>query len=361
MYVIRADGNASIGVGHLMRCLTITDALVAAGTPIKDIVFICAQESSAMLVKERGYGYFVCETDYTRMEEELSILEAMFSGSTKKQIFLVDSYYVTDYYLQELHRWGKVILLDDMQQHAFPVDAVVNYNAFASKEIYDKLYADTDTECHVGATYVPVRPQFLNVSYAVKDTVSNVLITTGGGDQDNIAGQILEQIYDEKLNYHLITGRFNPHLVQLKKLERRGNVKISYDVKDMASCMKECDIAITAGGTTIYELAAVGVPFICFSYAENQEALTEYVGAQGIAGYAGAYHKYKERTLQELREQFAELCASQEKRNTCYEKEKTMIDGQGADRLATIWSEMNRMANPKRPQTYGVGGTYRPI
>lgn len=353
MYVVRADGNASIGVGHLMRCLTIVDALVQGGVSIDDIVFICAQESSAMLVRERGYDCFVCETDYTKMEEELSIIEAMFSGSLLKQIFLVDSYYVTDHYLQDLHRWGKVILLDDMQQRSFPVDAVVNYNAFASEDIYKKLYAGTDTECYVGASLVPIRSQFLDVPYTVKDTVSDVLITTGGGDQDNIARQILDEIYDEKLNYHIITGRFNPHLIQLKKLERRGNVKISYDVKDMAACMQECDIAITAGGTTIYELAAIGVPFICFSYAENQEALTEYVGSQGIAGYAGAYHKNRRGTLQAFREQFVEMCQSKDKRNICYGKEKAMIDGQGAKRLAAIWSEMHKNANPERKKKYG--------
>lgn len=54
--------------------------------------------------------------------------------------------------------------------------------------------------------------------------------------------------------------------------------------------MAQCQLAVTAGGTTIYELAVLGVPFVCFSYAENQEALTEWLGTQQIAGYAGAWH-----------------------------------------------------------------------
>lgn len=336
MYIIRADGNASTGAGHLMRCLTIVDALVADGIPIDEIVFVCAQEASGMMVRERGYDCFVCETDYRKMEDELSIIEAMLSGSKKKHVFLVDSYYVTDAYLQELRRWGKVVLLDDMQQHAFTTDVVVNYNAFADMQVYEKLYKNSVTKCYVGAQLVPIRPQFLNVEYEVKDTVSEILITTGGGDLENIAGQILEKIYDDKLSYHLITGRFNPHLAELKELEKRGNVRISYDVKDMASCMKSADIAITAGGTTIYELSSIGVPFICFSYAENQEALTEYVGRQGIAGYAGAYHKDAQGTLQLMASQFTDMCQDKTKRNDCYEKEKAMIDGQGAMRLAKI-------------------------
>ena len=348
MYIIRADGNASIGAGHLMRCLTIVDTLVArtetlhvskgleGAVSVEEVIFVCADEASAALVRERGYEVFVCQTDYRNMEEELPKLAGLMERLNSPHTFLVDSYYVNDKYLEQLGAWGKVILLDDMQQHAFPVDIVVNYNAFACKETYKKLYAGTDTACYVGAQLVPIRPQFVDVRYEVRESVENVLITTGGGDQDNIAGQILERIYDEKINYNLITGRFNPHLQELKELEERGNVRILYDVKDMASCMADSDMAITAGGTTIYELAAIGVPFICFSYAENQEALTEYVGQHNIAGYAGAYHLNKEATLAMMQRQFAEMCKENKKRNDCYQKEKCMIDGCGASRLAAI-------------------------
>lgn len=357
MYIVRADGNASIGAGHLMRCLTIVDALVseaksmavvgemAEAVSVQEVLFVCADEASAALVRERGYQCFVTNTDYCKMEDELSVLTKLMEELEGKHVFLVDSYYVSDVYLDRLRQWGKVMLLDDMQQHAFPVDVVVNYNAFADTKVYENLYKNKATKCYAGAEFVPTRPQFVNVEYEVRDAVGEILITTGGGDLDNIAGQMLEKIYNNKLNYHLITGRFNPHLEELKELEKRGNVRISYDVKDMASCMKASDIAITAGGTTIYELAAIGVPFICFSYAENQEALTEYVGRQGIAGYAGAYHKDAQEALGMMANQFAEMCQDKTKRNACYEKEKVMVDGQGASRLARVWSNMSRNAN----------------
>ena len=101
----------------------------------------------------------------------------------------------------------------------------------------------------------------------------------------------------------------------------------------MAGLMEMCDLAITAGGTTIYELAAVGVPFICFSYAENQELLTEYIGERQIAGYAGAYHKDAEATLREMKRIFLELAEDKAKRNLFHLNEKHMIDGLGAERI----------------------------
>lgn len=342
--MIRADGNAKIGAGHLMRCLTIAEAMRKMQADGK-ILFLCADEQSAQLVKEHGFEVRVLYTDYQHMEAELPVLGELFQENEGKRVILVDSYYVTDSYLEGLQRFGRTILLDDMQQHCFPVDTVINYNAFADAASYERLYRGTATKQLVGSRYVPIREQFLNKPYQVADTVRNVLITTGGGDKDNIAGRILQEIFKvpelEKLNYHLIIGKYNPHLQELKQLQAsEKRVHVHYDVKDMAALMLSCDLAITAGGTTVYELAAMGVPFICFSYAENQEALTEYIGSKRIAGFAGAFHREPSATLEGIRQLLVQYCTRTELRNKCYENERTLIDGLGAVRLAeNIWKE----------------------
>lgn len=350
MYLVRADGNAQIGAGHLMRCLTIIGELVRITGSGEEVLFVCADEASADLARDRGFRALSLETDYRDMESELprwkEILEevngipAPRGAVAGKHAILVDSYYVTEAYLQGLQAYGRVILLDDMQQKPFPADVIVNYNVFAKEEKYQELYGgdfrEKVTLC-IGGAYVPLRPQFFNVEYPVADAVTDILITTGGGDVDNIAGAILKKIHNEKLNYHLITGRFNPHLQELEELAKRcGNVHIYHDVQDMAGLMRKCDIAITAGGTTIYELSAIGVPFVCFSYAENQEALTAYIGEQKVACFAGAYHKEPWEVLERIALMVTDLCTYKEKRNMCYLKEKKLIDGKGAERLARM-------------------------
>ncbi len=340
-YVIRADGNAKIGAGHLMRCLTIARQMQRLLAEGDEIFFLCAQEQSGELVKEYGFSVRVLYTEYQDMESELEKLRQLLGSEECERTLLVDSYYVTDAYLQALQAWGKVILLEDMQKHRFPADVVINYNAFADRDIYEKLYRGTDTKLLIGSQYVPVREQFLGKNYQVADGVKNVLLTTGGGDQDNIAGRILLRMLTlnlgKEINYHLVTGKFNPHLEKLEQLEAADNrVRIYYDVKDMATLMQNCDLAITAGGTTIYELSAIGVPFICFSYAENQEALTEYVGDHQIAGYAGAYHKNAEAVLCKMSQLVEAFVGTKELRCISNEKEKMLIDGLGAGRIAQI-------------------------
>ena len=84
----------------------------------------------------------------------------------------------------------------------------------------------------------------------------------------------------------------------------------------------------------------MGVPFICFSYAENQEILTRYIRDSGIAGEAGAWHRDPVGTGQNLKQLFDRLADSRSLRVAFWEKERDMIDGQGAARLAEILSRL---------------------
>lgn len=352
-FYFRADGNEKIGTGHLMRCLTIADALAQVLGESGGITFLTADEQSADLLRSRiqnsekgkaGQAYQVISlgTDYRKMEEELVSLERFFGVnreevSQARRCFVVDSYQVTDAYLTALGTLGEVWLLDDMEQHRFPVKAVVNYNLYASYAKYQQLYNGAGTEYYTGSQYVPIRSQFLNRDYIVRERVENILITTGGSDYSNIAKQILNTIQDDRYQYHIVTGRFNPHLREWREVEQTNpNIHVHYDVQDMAGLMKVCDVAITAGGSTVYELSALGIPFICFSYAENQEALAACLGQHEIAAYAGAFHKEPQEVLTQIKRQICQMAEDVEIRKRYSQIAKEMIDGKGALRIAKL-------------------------
>lgn len=349
-----------------MRCLTIAEAVrdrnalsgvICEGDSrfAADILFLCADEDSAQMVRDRGFRAEVLHTDYRDMECELKpqltpesedcewerILKSNAAAcqadalSGNPNIILVDSYFVTDRYLEQLKKYGRVFLVDDLQQHAYPVDGVINYNVFAEETVYRRLYGEQETELLLGGEYVPLRNQFRDVSYNIGNSVTHVMITTGGGDVDNIAAGVLNVINRPDMVFHVLTGRFSPHFSSWKKrAEETGNIRLHYDVQDMAGLMQSCDLAVTAGGSTIYELCAVGVPFICFSFAPNQEALVEYIGRGHIAGSAGAWHLGQAACRDRIGDWFDRLLADRELRETFHEKERQLTDGYGASRLA---------------------------
>lgn len=337
MFIVRADGNAKIGAGHLMRCLTIGEAVRRrpGANGYQKILFLCADEDSAALAERHGFRAEVLHTDYRQLEAESAAWERYVVGNGNT--ILVDSYYVTDAYLTAISRYGTVWLMDDMQQCAYPVDGVINYNLFADRAVYEALYSAGNVRLCLGGDYIPLRDQFRGVSYHMGDAVQNVLLTTGGGDADNIAGAVLDGIYRQDIVYHVLVGRFSPHFESWRERARMArNIRIYFDVQDMAGLMSQCDLAVSAGGSTLYELAAVGVPFVCFAYAENQEALVDYLGRTQSACSAGAWHRDAAAALRRLQEHFGQLCASRILRQQYSDKERRLVDGEGAYRLAEI-------------------------
>lgn len=320
-----------------MRCLTIADAFKCRDR----VSFWCADEASAELARQRGYRAVSLGTDYRDMLSEMPALERLWSYREEKadagpQTILVDSYYVSAAYLQALQVFGRVFLLEDVPEQSRPVDGVINYNAFAEEEIYRTIYGQSDTVClYIGPSYIPLRPQFVGRDYRVRKQVKQLLVTTGGGDRENIAGRILERLEDMDRVIHVISGPYNPHREWLARYaQERPYVVLHRQVEEMADLMLQCDLAVTASGTTVYELCALGVPFVCFSYAENQEMLADYAGRQGIGLDAGQYHHNAEKTLDNIGRLVEQAAADWQGRRQMSQRARKLIDGHGADRLA---------------------------
>lgn len=344
MFLIRVDGNQHIGLGHIMRCLSIADALNKLG---KKPVFVTADKLPETLIKSRGYEFLTLNTDYRQMETELPIFTQLLKRLTldgKKVSILVDSYYATPDYLSELKKSGTVIYMDDLGNDTYPVDVLINYNCYADSDWYLETYRESQFEIPaflLGSQYAPLRSQFSGVSYEYEDPAIRVLISTGGSDNYNIAGNLLRHFISAKkdifsnLEYLVISGAMNEHYQELQLLsEQYDNIQLYSNVTDMAALMKKSHIGITAAGSTVYELAAVGVPMICFAFADNQLRLMAALEEKEAALSAGDYQKEGDLLFDNIENALFEYLTSFEKR--CYHGEMAhkMADGQGARRLA---------------------------
>lgn len=310
MIWIRADANKEIGAGHVMRCISVALALKSLG---EQVCFLVADENPVPLLETRGLEYRVLHSDYARLEEESEVLEALIKAEQPSAL-LVDSYHATAEYLDRLSKCVRVAYMDDLGRRNLPVDLLINYNIYADEGMYEVDPAQEEILCGgamtgcvrntpaskkgarlcLGAFYVPLREEFRDVPYKVRHDAGKVFVTTGGSDKYNLAGKYLRRALESpgtaNLEYYVISGAYNEYLEELRALEaEHGNVHIFCNVNNMVELMRECDVAITAGGSTIYELAAVGVPLICFSFAENQRRLVETMYAKKYARLAGDY------------------------------------------------------------------------
>lgn len=337
---IRADANKKIGLGHVMRCLTIAEAAEKNG--IKT-VFLLADDGAETLLKERGQAYRILHTDFADMEGELpSLFEVILSDlldEIDENIFLLDSYQITEAYVESLKEWLsrqniRLALMEDYGSIPYEVDTIINYNIYGVDFSYEK----NASKALLGCKYMPLRPVFIGQNYEVRERVQHVLVTTGGSDSYKIAVELVRQLSQkQELFIHVVCGRFSDSREELLQMEQqKENIKVHIDVKEMWKLMAECDMAVSAAGTTLYELCAIGVPTICFSFADNQilpgNAFAKYTPMY----YAGDYEKDKEAMFRTILEKTKALCMMSQKERAKISKQlKEVVDGKGAERIIT--------------------------
>lgn len=330
--IIRADGNEVLGMGHLMRCMSIGKAFQKQGAKC---VFLVAQEKAGAFVREKGFVCEVLHTDFAKMETEFPHIEATVN-KYKPNLWLVDSYQVTDKYILELQKSCPVFVLDDMGERTLNADGIINYNIYGDKLRYTKA---EKMKCLLGAKYAPVREEFSEVPYVVREKVSNVLITMGGSDKLDITGALCKSLLEglpKEIDITLICGRFNPHLQELLLLqEAEERVHVLVDVTDMWNRLAMADVVVSAAGSTMYELSTMGVPTVCCYYVENQRRLAEGFAEKVGLCNAGDYSRDPGVVLQKMEAAVCELVDDGEQRRKLSRRMQDVTDGQGAARIAT--------------------------
>ena len=339
MIWFRADGGREIGMGHIRRCLSVAAALRELG---EQTCFLVADDAAVPLLDAQRQDYRVLNGSWQNPEEELETLLPMLRESGRG-VFFADSYYVTEKYLRQVGELMPVCCMDDMGTFGFPVDLLINYNIFAARSLYTQVNGKTNYL--LGTKYAPLRREFQNAYRPVREKAERVLITTGGSDRYNLAGQILKSALQKPetkdLEYCVVSGPYNEYLPQLLEVEEHcENVHIYKNVTNMSELMQSCDIAVTAGGSTMYELCAAGVPILCFSFVDNQEKIVEGFRERKIVCFAGNYLTQGEQMITLITEQIAVLCDSVELRRRSSEKEHELVDGQGAWRIAGCLCEL---------------------
>lgn len=350
MIWIRADANSKIGSGHLMRCLSVAEELKDRG---EQVCFLTADDSPVALLEAKGQQYRILHGAYDRMEEEIPLLHSL-AKEQQPDLCLVDSYFVTDSYLRALGEICRTAYIDDLCSFSYPVDMVINYNIYGELLPYREKPGKENTRFLLGMAYVPLRREFQRKAVCpVREEAKEILITTGGSDRYNLAGKILESVLRQPetadLKYHVVSGAFNTYLPQLKELEaKHENICIHQNVTNMSELMGRCDIAITAGGSTMYELCAVGVPILCFSFVENQERMVEAFANRNIACYGGNYLTDGEKMPEQIALRLGKLAADKTARERYSRRAQELVDGRGSGRIAEalMTMKMNRVDNP---------------
>jgi UDP-2,4-diacetamido-2,4,6-trideoxy-beta-L-altropyranose hydrolase len=336
MYYIRADANEKIGTGHVMRCLSIAAEFHRRG---RQVTFIIADDHSRTMIEERGFSAICLDSDWDCLEKEIPSLISIIKTNTIPAL-LIDSYFVTEFYLQALGKYTKTIYIDDLNRFIYPVDLLVNYNIYAADLDYPSRYKKSvlNTRFLLGCKYIPLREEFQNVKRTISKNVCKILITSGGTDNYNVIGNLLEafskQTWFANVDIYVIIGRFNPNKNKLiQHWSAIKNIHFLCGIHNMSAYMKECDLAITAGGVTTYELCACGLPSIMYTLADNQIPIAKKVSDMGLIPYAGDVRNNMKQCVRSVIEYITDFYNDVSLRIKHSAYMQNVVDGKGCERL----------------------------
>lgn len=339
MFFIRADANSEIATGHVMRCLTIADELKLRG---KEVCFITADHFPDEIIRKRGYTSICLNSRWDNLEEELFNNEIFINMLKKDNVegIIVDSYYVFSEYLATLNNVCKTVYIDDIfALNEYPVDFLINYNIYGKKLDY-KSKCLLNTKLLLGSSYAPLRKEFQSIKPILRKEVKAVFISTGGADKYNIAGKILSEVIKNSsrdymdMEFHVISGSMNTNLTYLLNLQ--GNNKgiyIHQNVSNMSEIMQLCDIAVSACGSTMYELCACGLPIITYSFADNQLPGVKGFEEEGVALNCGDVRDGIDKVIGKILENVLKLKDNYKLKEKLSFKSLNVIDGRGVKRI----------------------------
>ena len=335
--IFRADANKNIGFGHAMRCMSLADAFVKKG---QKCIFVEADESFAETITNRGYECRILNSDYRNMEGEIDLLEEILEKE-KPDLLIIDSYYVTNEYLSNVKKKVKTVYFDDVLAFPYNADILVNYNVYADENGYKKLYDGLSLpKLILGTKYAPLRNEFSNaVPKKLREKAKNVLVSVGGSDPYHIAESFVKMIdsFDELKNnlvFDFVLSNMQPDLLKIKEFAQKVSwLNVYENVKDMKALMDKADMAVSASGSTQYELCACGVPTVNYAFADNQLEGGEKFGKDGIFIYAGDLRNNND-FYGKVGNILTELYKDYDRRKQMSERAYALIDGYGAERLA---------------------------
>jgi UDP-2,4-diacetamido-2,4,6-trideoxy-beta-L-altropyranose hydrolase len=373
--VFRADASLEMGTGHIMRCLTLAQALTEKGVLVD---FICREHLGHLIefIETKGFKVHrlprhehgvICE----QIDEPLinraspqqpclkttrpghlvinTLFHSSWLGSTQYQDaqdcmdvlkalnpdWLVMDHYALDETWQVLleDHYQKLMVIDDLGDRQYICDLLLDQNYGSTVSKYQNL---VPKHCKIlaGSHYALLRPEFAQWrETSLKRRVQNqeiktILVTLGGVDPDNYTEQVLKKLATTELKplteIVVVMGATAPHLASVQKQAQTMPYKttVKTNVSNMAEIMANADLAIGAAGATTWERCCLGLPTIQFVIAENQRQIANALTQDKIVVL-----------MQEIEQLPGLVINASSKIKALSERSAKLCDGRGANRL----------------------------
>ena len=339
MLAIRADGNAKIGMGHIMRCFSIAKEVQRRD---EEVCFVVSPDTdtNALIELEIPFEQLKITTKEGWSANEMS--EWLVLHDINK--VLLDSYRVTPQDFQDLKEERTLYYIDDCYAFDYQASAIINYNIEAIEERYSQtIYLKR--KLYLGVSYLPLREELCKViACDIRRKLKMILISTGSTDPNHLSSQIIQALNPSghsNIHFEILVGSFFDETCK-KELERMAlhweNVSLLPWGQDMAAIYSGCDLVIAPGATILYEALSLNVPCISFEFTDNHHLECVWLDKMGLVPWAGNYQSEGQLVICNIGKIFKKSL-KYETRMKQYKKYSCLFDRRGTERIVDIIME----------------------
>lgn len=323
--LIVTDAGWQLGTGHLVRCMTLGDALENRGFSIHWMV---SNQARTLMSRITNVA-----TIHTSDLSSKAIFDCI--RTVEPQWLIIDrpGHALEDPHLHKL-RHMHVMVMGDLGDSSASADIVWNGNVGAEELTRSRL--SSQTSYLAGGQFALVDPAFCTERVDFREQGVNVLLTFGGSDPGGFTLRVLQSL-QYPLPFARLTvlvGSLNQQRIEIQNAAARlpTITEVVVNATDVAKRASQADVAIISGGITTYEFMASGLPSLFLPFGPPQRFFLERIEKRGFGEMV---------TLSQIGERLCSLVADPVRRRTMARVGRSLVDGQGADRVAAVldsWS-----------------------
>lgn len=332
-FIFRVDSSPDAGLGHLSRCLALGQELSDRGY---SVIFLSAPPPSHVQ-KVKNAGIELLNWSFTPgSREDLDHSHRAISDFSEPHL-IVDGYQFGLEYLRNMTGAVRsLILVDDFIRLPFyPVDVIIDHNPGAEKRRYP---LPEPTIALLGPKYLMLSKEYASVnreksSTEKSGTVERILITMGASDIGSFTLRALRSVVEAapETGIDVVVGPSADTSVSKEAAAKYPQACLHLSPPSLRQLAERADLAITAGGMTLWELASKSLPLVVVSVAKNQAYHSEFLASQQAIKYLGSHSDVTHDFLIGV---IRELISDREGRHDMGKRAATIADGLGTKRIA---------------------------
>lgn len=321
--LFRTRGNHKQGMGDVMGSLAIADACRETNSGDTITFMVDNDKEACDAVVARAYDIEVVNN----LTEEMAYTKRISPDVVVVNMFKNDAERLKSF----KQNTRLLVTIDDPGSAARWADIRINPLYYNDDAINDPAYVA------LGKEFITANKD----KKVIKDKVEIILITQGGSDTYGFTPKIvgaLSSSIEKDCQIDIVIGPAFKHHRELKKAIDRSkrDFNIIHNAANICELMQQSDMAITAGGNTMFELACVGVPAIVICGEEFEKETADKMEKCGVVENLG----FGGRVLSErICERVRLLMEDKRRRTGMSRKGQELIDGRGAERTAKLIKE----------------------